>query len=128
MGPTMEQSVTNPALVGRGPNKFVRDERGAIMVMGIFLACSMIAAMWYMMGVGDAILWRDHQQEAADSIAFTSAAIHARGMNFIAMVNIIMMFIIAVYLIACIIRTFVKQRHSTPDIACWISALVALGF
>jgi len=57
------------------------------MVMGVFLACSMIAAMWYMMGIGDAILWRDRQQEAADSIAFTSAAVHARGMNFIAMLT-----------------------------------------
>lgn len=80
-------------------------ERGAIMVMGVFLAASMIAAMWYMMGIGDAILWRDHQQEAADSIAFTSAAIHARGMNFIAMINIIMLLIVIAYLILCILRT-----------------------
>lgn len=107
MGRTMTESIsTRPQPETEG---FVRDQRGAIMVMGIFLACSMIAAMWYMMGVGDAILWRDHQQEAADSIAFTSAAIHARGMNFIAMVNIIMMFIIAVYLIACIIRTILDM-------------------
>jgi hypothetical protein len=31
-------------------------------------------------------------------------------------------------LIACSMRTLVKQRHSTPDIACWIWASVALGF
>src|SRR5262245_13526921 len=31
-------------------------------------------------------------------------------------------------LIARSMRTFVKQRHSTPDIACWTWASVALGF
>lgn len=82
-----------------------KGERGAIMVMGVFLACSMIAAMWYMMGIGDAILWRDRQQEAADSVAYTSAAIHARGMNFISMINIIMLCIVGVYLIASILRS-----------------------
>lgn len=87
------------------PREERRGERGAIMVMGVFLACSMIAAMWYLMGIGDAILWRDRQQEAADSIAFTSAAVHARGMNFISMINIIMLLVVAVYLIACILRT-----------------------
>jgi hypothetical protein len=80
-------------------------ERGAIMVIGVFLACSMIAAMWYVMGIGDAILWRDRSQEAADSIAYTSAAIHARGMNFIAMCNIIMLIIVGLYLLMCMIRS-----------------------
>ena len=86
-----------------------KGERGAIMVMGVFLACSLIAGMWYVMGIGDAIIWRDRSQEAADAVAYTSAAVHARGMNFISAINIIMLIIVSLYLLMCIIRTILDM-------------------
>ncbi len=79
------------------------DNRGAIMVIGIFMACAMVGFMWYMVGIGDAFLWRDRSQEAADSIAFSSAAIHAHSMNIIAFLNIVMSVLAAIYLLAAII-------------------------
>lgn len=79
------------------------DNRGAIMVIGIFMACAMIALMWYMIGLGDALIWRDRSQEAADSMAFSSAAIHAHGMNIIAFLNIVMSALVALYMLAAII-------------------------
>lgn len=79
------------------------DNRGAIMVIGIFMACAMVALMWYMIGLGDAFIWRDRSQEAADAMAFSSAAIHAHGMNIIAFLNIVMSILAAIYLLAAII-------------------------
>jgi hypothetical protein len=80
-----------------------QDNRGAIMVLGIFMACAMVGLMWYMIGVGDALIWRDRSQEAADSMAFTSAAIHAHSMNIIAFLNIVMSILAAIYLLAAMI-------------------------
>jgi hypothetical protein len=63
--------------------------------------------MWYVMGIGDAILWRDRSQEAADAVAYTSAAVHARGMNFISAMNIVMLIITALYIVMCIARSVI---------------------
>ena len=79
------------------------DNSGAIMVLGIFMACAMVAMMWYLVGIGDAVIWRDRSQEAADAIAFSSASVHARGMNFIAFLNIVMLVLAAIYLITAVI-------------------------
>jgi hypothetical protein len=66
------------------------DQRGAIMVMGLFMATMLIGAMWYMKGIGDAVVFRDRMQEAADHEVFSSAAVHARGMNLISVINLVM--------------------------------------
>src|SRR5207244_1696084 len=54
-----------------------RDSRGAIMVMGVFMCCIIVAAMWYLAGVGDSLVFRERAQEAADASAFGAAALHA---------------------------------------------------
>ena len=87
-----------------GPAKNLKDDRkGAIMVMGIFFACAMIGLTWEFIGLGDAMIWRDRSQEVADSIAFSSASVHARAMNFIAFLNIIMLIMTTIYLIMAVI-------------------------
>ncbi len=73
-----------------------RDERGAIMVMGIFMCAILTGALWYVAGIGDAIVFRERMQEAADSVAFSAAIIQARGMNIIVMINLIMACILAI--------------------------------
>jgi len=100
----MKRSADTRAISWITP-KIAGETNGAIMVMGVFMACSLIAAMWYVMGVGDAILWRDRSQEAADAVAYTSAAVHARGMNFISAMNIVMLVITALYIVMCIGRS-----------------------
>jgi hypothetical protein len=47
-------------------------------------------ALWYLIGVGDAILYRERVQDGADAVAFAGAVYHARGMNIIVTLNIIM--------------------------------------
>lgn len=79
-------------------NDLVSDQRGAIMMMGLASACLLIGALWFLMGVADTIIWRDRMQEAVDAAAFSSATIHARGMNFIAAVNLLMLALVNIHL------------------------------
>ncbi len=85
----------------RGPSGAVataalRDERGAIMVMGIFMCACLVGALWYLAGIGDALLLRERVQEAADAAAFSGAALHARGMNLIVLINLVMACILGI--------------------------------
>jgi hypothetical protein len=102
-------------------NRFGQDKRGAIMVLGIFFACVMIGWMWMLIGLGDAMIWRDRTQEAADAITYTSAAVQAKGMNFIAFINIVMLLIVAAYLAMAFIYNIldfglvITGRHGDSD-------------
>lgn len=78
----------------RGP--IVRDERGAIMVLGIFMCTCLVGALWYIAGIGDAVVYRERLQEAADATAMSTAVLHARGMNIIVMVNLAMAAVLAI--------------------------------
>jgi hypothetical protein len=73
-----------------------RNQSGAIMVMGVFMAALMVGFIYYVKGIGDAILFRERMQDAADSGAFSAVAVHARGMNLIALLNITMVSVLAV--------------------------------
>ncbi|MCS6799545.1 MAG: hypothetical protein NZ898_13655 [Myxococcota bacterium] len=73
-----------------------RDERGAIMVMGVFMAVLLVGALHYVMGLGETIMYRERMQDAADAGAFVAAVMHARGMNLIALLNMAMASVIAV--------------------------------
>jgi hypothetical protein len=73
-----------------------RDERGAVLVLGVFMGACMVGLLWYLAGIGDAIIHRERLQEAADAAAFSSAALHARGMNMVVLVNLIMACILGV--------------------------------
>ncbi|WP_394839382.1 hypothetical protein LVJ94_21075 [Pendulispora rubella] len=83
--------------------RLVRDENGAVMVMGLFMAISLIGSLWFIMGIGDAIIIRDKAIEAADHAAFSAAAVHARGMNFVAALNLIMFALAVIYVVLCIV-------------------------
>ena len=73
-----------------------RDERGAILVLGIFMCSCIVGALWYLAGIGSAIVYRERMQEAADAIAFSGAVLHARGMNLIVLINFVMAAILAI--------------------------------
>ena len=73
-----------------------RDQRGAVLVLGVFMGACMVGLLWYLAGIGDAIIHRERLQEAADAAAFSSAALHARGLNLIVLVNLIMACILGV--------------------------------
>lgn len=74
------------------------DNQGAIMVIGIFMACAMIGLTWEFIGLGDAMIWRDRSQEASDAAAFSSAAVQGRAMNLIAFLNMVLLLMTVLYL------------------------------
>ncbi|MFO0677801.1 MAG: hypothetical protein U0169_14790 [Polyangiaceae bacterium] len=86
-----------PAVEGAAhPAPLAHDTRGAVMVVGVFMSAFLVGALWYVIGVGDAILYREAMQDGADATAFASAVYHARGMNIIAMLNLIMAAVLAI--------------------------------
>ncbi len=86
------------------PNGLLADQRGAIMIMGLFMATMLIGAMWYMKGIGDAIVFRDRMQEGADHVVFSSAAVHARGMNLISIINIVMYVLTIIHVVLAVLK------------------------
>src|SRR5690606_7346893 len=66
------------------------DQRGATMVMGVFIAVLLVGMIYYVWGIGDAIMHRERMQDASDTAAFSAAVIHARGMNMLALINVVM--------------------------------------
>jgi hypothetical protein len=74
----------------------LENQRGAILLGAVFMATFLVGCLWYVMGVGDAIIYREKMQDGADSVAFAAAVYHARGMNVIAMLNLVMAATLAV--------------------------------
>lgn len=73
-----------------------RDERGAIMIAALFMAIFAAGCLHYVVALASAIEQRERMQDAADAAAFSSAVLHARGMNVIALINMTMAALLAV--------------------------------
>jgi hypothetical protein len=73
-----------------------RDDDGAIMVIGVFMAAVLVGAIWYTWGLGEAMIYRQQLRQGVDATAFDSAVIHALGMNMLAMMNITMAAVLSV--------------------------------
>jgi len=80
------------------------DEGGAVMVMGLFFALLLIAGMWSMKGLGDAVVFRQRMQEAADNEVYAAAVVHARGMNLVAALNVLMRILSLLWLVMSVLR------------------------
>src|SRR5205085_1700177 len=80
------------------------NKKGAVMLTGLCMSCFLIGSLWFVIGIGDAIVFRDTMQEVADHSAFTSAVVHARGMNFISACNLILLAMITIHIILGLIH------------------------
>jgi hypothetical protein len=80
-------------------NGLAGDTRGAVLVVGVVMAAVLVGILWHLLGVGDAIVYRERMQEAADATAFDSAIWHARTMNLLVVLNVVMSAILAVLVI-----------------------------
>lgn len=109
-----------------------RDNSGAIMVMGVFMAVLLVGFMYYLIGVGETIFYRERMQDAADAGAWAAAVVHARGMNAIVMINMIMAALVAVLLAIKMILFLIDLALVILGIIClnpfggeWACALLA---
>ncbi len=76
------------------------------MIIGLFASLWLIGCLWFLIGIGNALIYREHAQQTADAIAFSSAATHARGMNFIAAINLMMVAIFSIYQVLVMAKNF----------------------
>ena len=95
-----------------------KDQRGAIMLMGLCMSCFLIGGLWFLIGIGDTIVFRDQMQEATDHAAFMSAVLHAKGMNFISACNLILLAIIAIHILMGIIHDILLAICITTVLGC----------
>lgn len=79
--------------------RFADDDRGVMMVVGAVSGAFLIGAVWYIWGVGQAAVFRENMQSAADATAYQVSVYDARGMNIIAMINLIMSVVLTVYVV-----------------------------
>ncbi len=76
--------------MGRAPQALKDDRRGAVLLIAVFMSAFLVGCLWYVIGIGDAAIYRQYMQDGADAVAFGSAVYHARGMNLIALINLVM--------------------------------------
>jgi hypothetical protein len=100
-----------------------RDERGAMIVMGLFFAVMLSGFLYYLIGVGEAIVYRETMQDAADAGAFSAAVVHARGMNILVLINLIMAALLAVLVALKLIQTLIIAAI----VVCGALAFVTFG-
>ena len=82
----------------------VRDQSGAMMVMGLFMALFMIGSLYYILGVGDAVIFRRLMQDGSDAGSFAASVTAAKGMNLIVLFNIIMAILVGILMLIRIIE------------------------
>jgi hypothetical protein len=68
------------------------------MVMGVFIAILLCGLLFYVAGVGQIVFRRERMQDAADAVALATAIGHARGMNLIVFINLVMAALVAILL------------------------------
>lgn len=73
-----------------------KDERGAVLLIAVFFAVFAVSMLYLAIGTGQTVLFREHLQDAADSAALSGAMTHARIMNVLVLINVVMAALLAV--------------------------------
>lgn len=60
------------------------------MLMSLFMALFLIAMLYYVLGVGDAVIYRRIMQDGADAGAHAASVMGAKGMNLHVLLNVVM--------------------------------------
>lgn len=103
------------------------DQDGAIMVMGVFMAVLLVGFMYYLIGVGETIFYRERMSDAGDAGAWAAAVMHARGMNAIVLINMVMAAIAAVVLAIGAVLLIIDIGLVISGILCAIPYTAAIG-
>ncbi|MCC6555559.1 MAG: hypothetical protein IT372_21570 [Polyangiaceae bacterium] len=110
-----ERSFGQPAPLG--------DRRGAVVVMGLFMSIFLVGSLWYLIGIGDAALYRARLDAGSDAISFGAAVYHARGMNMIAMLNLILVATLAIIIVAKALKFVIGIVYATAKYMCYLAKL-----
>ncbi len=102
------------------PRSLRHDQRGAIMVMGLFMAVFLVGMLYYLVGIYEAVIFRERMQDSSDAGAFAAAVMNARGMNLIVLLNIVMAIAFAVLIALKLIQVAVVAGLLIAAVACWL--------
>jgi hypothetical protein len=102
----------------RSAGELAHDPRGFIAFAGIVGGALLVAALWHIVSVGDAIVWRERAQDTADAAAFQNAVLQARGMNAIVVLNLIMALVMSLLIIWRMIELFLAALLVGSGILC----------
>lgn len=72
------------------------DDRGAIMLLAVFMAVLAISLVYFGFGVAHAALLRQRLQDGADASALSGAIMQARSMNLLVLFNLVMAALLAI--------------------------------
>lgn len=61
------------------------------MLLALFLGLLLVGTLYYVLGIGDAVLYRRAMQDSADAGAFAASVMAAKGMNLHALLNVVML-------------------------------------
>ena len=104
-----------------------KDDDGAIMVIGVFMAVFLVGMLYYLMGLGQTMLFRQRMQDAADATAFSGAVMNARGMNLMVLINLIMALLLAILIIIRALQILLGVALVIVTVLCAIPWTAAVG-
>jgi hypothetical protein len=107
--------------------RLVGDERGAAMVFGLFFAVFLLASVYRLHGLAEAVLYRQQLQDAADASAFSAAVVNARGMNLIALINLAMAAVLSVLVGLRVAQTLVLVGIGLCGLLAWPTSGASLN-
>ena len=103
-----------------------RNSRGAIMLIAVFFAIFAVGLLYYLVGISSSVLYREKFQDAADSGALSAAVMHARAMNLIVLINIIMAALLSVLVTLKLLETLAIIGIALAAAAAWFTAGASL--
>jgi hypothetical protein len=87
------------------------------------MCCCIVGLLWYVAGIGDAIIYRERMQEGSDAVAFSAAVLHARGMNLIVLLNLVMALVLAIRVAMKVIQVLLVVVGAVLCCIPWTAAL-----
>lgn len=103
------------------------DCRGAMFVMGIPLIFFMIGLLYFVIGLGEELVFRERMQDAADAGAMTGAMVYARGMNLIALLNQLMAALVGLLIMVRMLEAVMTATIFIAGALAWPTAGASLG-
>jgi len=101
------------------------DDGGAIVVFGVFFAVLALGLLYYLVGIAATIYLRERLQDAADASAFASAIVHARGMNTLALINMVMAAILSVLVTLRLVEALIIVAEVILYALSWLGGATA---
>jgi hypothetical protein len=93
---------------------------GAVLVMALFVAVGLVGLVYHVSGVGEAALEQQTMQDAADATVFSAATVNARGMNILALLNLIMVACLTILIALRLVQALLIVATATLAVCCAI--------